>query len=131
MLTTVESTYNRTSVTSYADESITGPFPVFYTLNLIGNHRKTSVILLLNEAMSAEFSEILSSFNGINQFVLIKILRQLEEDCIIKRVLEEAEGGDYKVKYRLTYTGRRLIPIINELGSWGKEQRRHKALISI
>lgn len=130
MLTNVQSTYDRTSVTSYADESITGPFPVFYTLNLIGNHKKTSVILLLNEVMSAEFTEILGRFNGMNQFVLIKILRQLEEDCIIKRVLAE-EGGDYKVKYRLTYTGRRLIPIINELSSWGKEQRRHKALISI
>ncbi len=67
----------------------------------------------------------------MNQFVLIKILRDLEADCIIKRVtLGEYGEENYHVAYRLTYTGRRLIPIIDELDSWGKEQRRHKALIS-
>ena len=59
MLTTVQSTYDRTSVTSYADESITGPFPVFYTLNLIGNHKKTSVIRFTREALSQVADDII------------------------------------------------------------------------
>ena len=53
MLTTVQSTYDRTSVTSYADESITGPFPVFIycagviysaILKIISSCKKTAIV---------------------------------------------------------------------------------------
>ena len=132
MLNTAERYFEETTSFEIADDvSVKDTSPVFYTLNLIGNHRKTSVILLLDKLQRADFDVILSHFSGMNQFVLIKILRDLEADCIIKRVtLGEYGEENYHVKYRLTYTGRRLIPIIDELDSWGKEQRRHKALIS-
>ncbi|MCR5616482.1 MAG: helix-turn-helix transcriptional regulator [Saccharofermentans sp.] len=131
MTNTVKSRSEEHTLLGYSDDR-SGDSPVFYTLDLIGNHRKTSVILLLDKIHKADFGFILNSFSGMNQFVLIKILRELEEDCIIKRVYVEEEGGaDPKVLYRLTYTGRKLIPIIDELDSWGKEQKRHKALIAV
>jgi len=133
MTNTVKSLCEEHTLIGYSDDSSTsGRAPVYYTLDLIGNHRKTAVILLLDKIQKADFGSILKSFNGMNQFVLIKILRELEEDCIIKRVYVGEEGdADYKVLYRLTYTGRKLIPIIDELDSWGKEQKRHKALIAV
>ena len=134
MVNTVKSICEEHTLIGFSadEDSKAGESPVFYTLDLIGNHRKTSVILLLDKIQQADFSEILGRFSGMNQFVLIKILRELEEDCIIKRVYKGESGeADYKVLYRLTYTGRKLIPIINELDSWGKEQRRHKALIAV
>lgn len=132
MVNTLKSYCDTHTLIGFSDDgSAESSFPVLSTLNLIGNHSKTKVILLLDKLIRADFTTILDGFSGMNQFVLIKILRELEADCIIKRVsVGEYGEADYKVMYRLTYTGRRLIPIINELESWGKEQRRHKALIS-
>ena len=101
MTNTVKSRSEEHTLLGYSDDR-SGESPVFYTLDLIGNHRKTSVILLLDKIHKADFGFILNSFSGMNQFVLIKILRELEEDCIIKRVYVEEEGGaDPKVLYRL------------------------------
>ena len=52
--------------------------------------------------------------------MLIKYLRELERDGLIKR--ERIEKNPPRVKYSLTDDGKSLVPILKAIENWGKSQ---------
>ena len=65
------------------------------------------------------FGSILKMVPDISKRMLTKELRELEADGLIKRkIFAEVPP---RVEYSLTDSGQSLIPILNEMESWGKE----------
>ena len=95
---------------SDSDMTKTGSYPVFYAIGLTGHRLKTSVLLMIDELGRIDFDGLLSHLGGVSRFVLIKMLRDLESDCMITRTT----SGN-KVGYSLTLTGKQIIPIINSM----------------
>ena len=95
---------------SNSDMPKTGSYPVFYAIGLTGHRLKTSVLLMIDELGRIDFDGLLSHLGGVSRFVLIKMLRDLESDCMITRIT----SGN-KVGYSLTLTGKQIIPILNSM----------------
>ena len=102
---------------NYSDDlSRAGSFPVFYALSLAGHRCKTSILLLISELQQTDFESILTHLGGVSKIVLIKLLRELEADCMIKKCSCGIAGSsDYKVGYSLTLTGEQIIPILTSM----------------
>lgn len=65
------------------------------------------------------YGELKRIIPNINERVLSRQLRELEEYHLINRkVYDELP---MKVEYSLSETGQALLPILNELGKWGKK----------
>lgn len=95
---------------SNSELSRSGSYPVFYAIGLTGHRLKISVLLLIDELNQIDFDGLLSRLGGVSRFVLIKMLRDLESDCVITRTT----SGN-KVGYSLTLTGKQIIPILNSM----------------
>jgi len=95
---------------SNSELSRSGSYPVFYAIDLTGHRLKISVLLLIDELNQIDFDGLLSRLGGVSRFVLIKMLRDLESDCVITRIT----SGN-KVGYSLTLTGKQVIPILNSM----------------
>jgi DNA-binding HxlR family transcriptional regulator len=68
---------------------------------------------------SASFSELRRSLGGISDTVLSERLSELTHCELISR---EVDGGPpVAVRYRLTDRGQALMPALNELIAWSKE----------
>jgi len=101
---------------SDSDLSSAGSYPVFYALSLTGHRIKTSILLMINDLQETDFESILTHLGGVSKIVLIKMLRELESDCMITKITSGIAGSaDYKVGYSLTLRGREIIPILNSM----------------
>ena len=101
---------------SETDLSRAGSYPVFYALSIAGHRCKTSILLMINDIQETDFESILTHLGGVSKIVLIKMLRELEADRMIKKITFGSFGSsDYKVGYSLTLTGEQIIPILNSM----------------
>ena len=62
----------------------------------------------------------------ITQKVLSQNLRQLEEDGLIYRTVLPTKPP--QVEYRLTESGKALIPLLNQIYAWGWEEMKRREL---
>ena len=74
----------------------------------------------LLEAEPARYNELKRRIKGITNMMLTKSLKELEEHKLIVRT--QYETIPPKVEYSLTQRGKELLPALNELNKWGKEQ---------
>jgi DNA-binding HxlR family transcriptional regulator len=89
------------------------------TLDVIGGKWKPLILYELKDE-TLRFNQLLERLQPkITQRMLIKQLRQLEEDGIINRKVYKQVPP--KVEYSLTETGRSLGPILIMLCRWGYE----------
>ena len=65
------------------------------------------------------FNELLRSIPSISHKVLTQQLRQLENDCIIQRKVQDVPLN--KVEYAITEYGKSLFLVFAVLEMWGKE----------
>jgi len=101
---------------NFTDEAKMGSYPVFYALSIAGHRCKTSILLMINDLQETDFESILTHLGGVSKVVLIKMLRELEADRMIKKITFGSFGSsDYKVGYSLTLTGEQIIPILNSM----------------
>ncbi|WP_297635332.1 helix-turn-helix domain-containing protein [uncultured Clostridium sp.] len=96
----------------------------FYTskdlaLSVIGGKWKISIIWCLFQKTKLRLSEIERMLPDINQRMLIRQLRELEEDNIIKRTVFKVVPP--KVEYELTEIGLKLESFIESICDWGEE----------
>lgn len=90
--------------------------PVLYTLDLIGGKWKIPIIAQLMGG-TKRFKEIEKSIEGITARMLIKELKDLEENqLVIRKVYAEVPP---KVEYSLTESGKNLKALIAEINKWG------------
>lgn len=86
-------------------------------LSVIGGRWKIAVIWCLLQNTPLRLSEIQRKLPNINQRMLIRQLRELEEDRIIKRTVYDVVPP--KVEYELTEIGLLLEGVVNSICSWG------------
>lgn len=86
-------------------------------------------IVLLREFMagSTRFNELRRGLPRMSPALLSQRLKELEEAGIVTRTA--VSGDRHASEYRLTESGRELIPIVEAFGMWG--QRRIEAKLSL
>ncbi|MGO3732465.1 MAG: winged helix-turn-helix transcriptional regulator [Vagococcus sp.] len=99
----------------------------FYTdkdlaMSVIGGRWKIAIVWALLREPSLRLSEFQRLFPEINQRMLIRQLRELEEDQIIKRTVYPVVPP--KVDYRLTDIGLSLEPVVTAICEWGSRFHR-------
>lgn len=94
--------------------------PIIYALDIVGQKWKLPIMWYLFQNESTRYNELKRKINGITNMMLTKSLKELEENQLILR--KQYEIIPPKVEYSLTERGKALIPTLNELYKWGKEQ---------
>ncbi|KGX92094.1 HxlR family transcriptional regulator [Pontibacillus halophilus JSM 076056 = DSM 19796] len=89
------------------------------SLDIIGGKWKPLIIHHIGGAGVIRYGELKRKVPNINERVLSRQLRELEDASIIcRKVYDEVPP---RVEYSLKEMGETLVPILNELGSWGIE----------
>ncbi|MCC5894104.1 MAG: winged helix-turn-helix transcriptional regulator [Alkalibacterium sp.] len=94
----------------------------FYTtkdlaLSVIGGRWKIALVWALLQDAPLRLSELQLVFPDVNQRMLIRQLRELEEDHIVERTVYPVVPP--KVDYKLTDIGYRLEPVVTAICDWG------------
>jgi DNA-binding HxlR family transcriptional regulator len=97
------------------------------TMHFIGGKWKTVVLWYLRKDKK-RFSELKAQMPQITEKMLSIQLKQLEEDGLIKRTVYTSKPP-LKVEYALTDFGKTLIPLLNEIASWGRKTGNEKGKI--
>lgn len=100
-------------------EDVIRACPVEMALHIIGGKWKGIIIDILSKK-PVRFNEMRRLIPGISQRMLTLQLRDLEEDGIVKRVVDHNTVPP-KVEYSLTEQGNNLSGIIDSLRVWGEE----------
>jgi len=87
-------------------------------LDIIGGKWAMPIIYILSKG-KMRFKEIERSIEGINTRMLVKELKNMEANGIITR--EVFATVPPTVEYTLTLKGKKLLPSITSLHSWGQE----------
>lgn len=104
---------------SAAKYSLVEICPVRNVVARFGNKWSLLVILLLNESGVLRFNELSRLIPDISSRVLSGTLRMLEADGLVDRQVYPVVPP--RVEYRLTETGRSLVPLIGQLTRWAQE----------
>ena len=86
-------------------------------MSVIEGKWKCTIICLLGINGSMRFNEILKAIGEISSRMLSKQLKELEEDGIVTRTINDK--GPLKISYSLTDKGRSLGPVLNSIAEWG------------
>ncbi len=90
--------------------------PIELALDVLGGKWKGIIVFrLLDQDM--RFNELKRSIPGISQRMLTTQLRQLIDESVIERLVED--DGGVKVTYRLTKVGKAVKPLMSKLRNWG------------
>lgn len=90
-------------------------------LSVIGGRWKIAIIWCLIQQSPLRLSEIQKYLPDVNQRMLIRQLRELEDDKIITRVVYPIVPP--KVEYQLSEIGLLLEPVVTSICDWGDDFR--------
>ena len=93
-----------------------------YTMSLIQGKYKMFILYTLMDFGVVRFNEMKRYIRGISFKTLSATLKELEADGLVHR--EDYPQIPPKVEYSLTERGRSLIPILDQMCTWGEEHRR-------
>jgi DNA-binding HxlR family transcriptional regulator len=93
------------------------------TMSIISGKYKVVIIWHLGHEGPLRFGGLFKLFTGISNHILTKQLRELEQDGIIFRNVYPVVPP--KVEYYLTDLGKTLLPIVDDIYRWGKENMRY------
>ncbi|MBP2133266.1 DNA-binding HxlR family transcriptional regulator [Methanomicrobium sp. W14] len=85
-------------------------------VNIIGGKWKLLIVITLRDG-KLRYSEILHKIPEISDKMLVKQLRELEQDGIVERKVYAVVPP--KVEYSLTLAGEKLVLVMKVLGFWG------------
>lgn len=88
------------------------------TLDIMGGKWKPIILYYINHNKVARHSDLKRFIPSINERMLTRQLRELENDILITRKVYPVVPP--KVEYSLTECGKSLIPILISLIEWGK-----------
>ena len=94
--------------------------PLRYALDIFGQKWKLPIIWYLYENETTRFNELKRKIKGITNIMLTKSLRELEENNFVIR--KQYNTILPKVEYSLSKRDKDLLPVLNELNSWGEKQ---------
>lgn len=93
---------------------------VDYAFQRIGGKYKGRILWRLNQFEVMRYNELAKDMADISTKMLTQTLRELEADNLVDRKVYPQVPP--KVEYRLTETGKELIPFIEYLFEWGCKQ---------
>lgn len=93
-----------------------------YTLSLISGKYKMVILYCLMEYQPVRFNELKRYLKKISDKTLSQNLKELENDDLIHR--EVYPQIPPKVEYSLTMRGASLMKVLDQLCTWGEENRR-------
>lgn len=92
-------------------------------LSVIGGRWKIAIIWCLLQQSPLRLSEMQRFLPDVNQRMLIRQLRELEEDGIITRVVYPVVPP--RVEYQLSEIGLQLEPVVTAICDWGDNFHAH------
>jgi len=92
-----------------------------YTMSLIQGKYKMFILYTLMGFGVVRFNEMKRFIGNISYKTLSATLKELEADGLVHR--EEYPQIPPKVEYSLTERGKSLIPILDQMCTWGEEHR--------
>jgi DNA-binding HxlR family transcriptional regulator len=96
---------------------------VDYGFKRVGGKYKGRILWVLRDGV-LRYGELKRAIVGVTPKMLTQTLRELEADELVyRKVFLEVPP---KVEYTLTTTGKELIPFIEQLRSWAKNQMKQK-----
>ncbi|EGK8034972.1 helix-turn-helix transcriptional regulator [Campylobacter upsaliensis] len=95
--------------------------PFAYTLSLISGKYKMTILYALFRFEVVRYNELKRYINGVSFKSLTNALRELESDGLIIR--KEYPQIPPKVEYSLSSRGKSLIPILDSMCAWGRENK--------
>lgn len=98
--------------------------PFRYTLNIFKGKWRFSIIYSLLKKDTLRFKELERDISGITSRMLIKELKELEKEKVIKR--RAFATVPPTVEYSLTPYGKTLEPIIKSMHQWGLNHLEEK-----
>ena len=93
-----------------------------YTLSLISGKYKMVILYCLMEFEPVRFNALRRYLKKVSDKTLSQNLRELEQDGLIHKTIYPQIPP--KVEYSLTDRGRSLIPILDQMCTWGEEHRQ-------
>lgn len=102
--------------------------PLTFALSLIGGKWRLPVIWTLSRYGTMRYSALQKSIRGITNLMLTKSLRELGTFGIVRR--EQFPTVPPRVEYSLTEQGKRLVPALQSLASWGEMMKTEAVLRS-
>jgi DNA-binding HxlR family transcriptional regulator len=93
------------------------------TMSIISGKYKIVIIWHLGNEGPHRYGKLFKLFPGISNRILTKQLRDLEQDGIISRTIFPVVPP--KVEYCLTEMGKTILPIVNDMWRWGKENMQY------
>ncbi|EOG8474911.1 winged helix-turn-helix transcriptional regulator [Campylobacter upsaliensis] len=95
--------------------------PFAHTLSLISGKYKMSILYALFRFEVVRYNELKRYIDGVSFKSLTSALRELESNGLIKR--KEYPQIPPKVEYSLSSRGKSLIPILDSMCAWGRENK--------
>ncbi len=95
------------------------------TLSILSGKWKIVILWHLGHEGPHRFGELFRLFKNISNRILTKQLRELEQDNIITRI--EYDENPPHVEYLMSERGRTLLPIVDMMFDWGRENMKHYA----
>lgn len=92
-----------------------------YTMSLIQGKYKMFILYTLSGFGVVRFNEMKKYIGSISYKTLSSTLKELEADGLVHR--EEYPQIPPKVEYSLTERGKSLIPILDQMCTWGEQNR--------
>ena len=93
-----------------------------YTMSLIQGKYKMFILYALSWFGVVRFNEMKKFIGSISYKTLSSALKELEADGLVHR--EEYPQIPPKVEYSLTERGKSLMPILDQMCTWGEEHRQ-------
>lgn len=103
---------NKVSCSNYRNE-------IELTLEIIGGKWKALILWNLHQHKIIRYNEFRRLLPEITQKMLTQQLRELEHYGIIERTIHPSIPP--MVEYTISEIGLKLIPILENMGEWGKE----------
>ncbi len=94
--------------------------PVVRALEIIGGKWRLPVIWQLSAEESMRYNELRRRLDGITNIMLTRALKGLEENGLVRRT--EYSRVPPHVEYSLTESCKKLLPALEIINEWGKEQ---------
>ncbi len=94
--------------------------------DIIGGKWKSMVLWALKKDVKRN-GELRRLIPSISQKMLTQQLRELEDAGVVQRIVYPVIPP--KVEYKLTPSGKKLIPILQELHDWGKEYANENNIV--
>ncbi|MCD8037879.1 MAG: helix-turn-helix transcriptional regulator [Lachnospiraceae bacterium] len=92
-----------------------------YTLSLISGKYKPIILYCLMEYEPVRFNEMQRYLGKVSDKTLSQHLKELEKDGLIVRTVYNQIPS--KVEYTLTEKGNSLVKVLDQLCTWGMENR--------